>query len=161
MKELWRGITGWENYYVSNLGEVKSSKHDKNGRTRKQHKSSFGYLSVILKNKPKVKGYLVHRLVAQEFIPNPQNKRCVNHINGIKTDNRAINLEWVTHKENVKHAVYYGLSIFKGEDNPNAILNKKDVLFIRNSDLSNIKLSEMFKVSPPTISSVKHNRNWN
>lgn len=161
MKEIWRGITGWENYYISNLGRIKSLKWDKKGRIRKSSISNCGYLMIILRDKPRFKNVLIHRIVAQEFTPNPENKRCVNHINGDKNDNRASNLEWVTHKENVKHAVDNGLNIFKGEDNPNAILKKREVLFIRNSTLPSKVLAEMFKVSQPTISSVKTRYNWN
>jgi hypothetical protein len=67
------------------------------------------YLYVGLYDKPRKLLAPVHRLVAEAFIPNPDNKPEVNHINGIKTDNRAENLEWVTRKENEAHAFRIGL----------------------------------------------------
>ena len=68
-----------------------------------------GYTAVNINGKQ----IYVHRLVAQKYIPNPHNKKCVNHINGIKTDNRVENLEWVTIAENNKHAKQTGLWIYK------------------------------------------------
>lgn len=67
-----------------------------------------GYLQVKLCNQAE-KSLLVHRLVAEAFIPNVENKEQINHINGIKTDNRIENLEWVTGKDNIQHAMKTGL----------------------------------------------------
>ena len=80
-----------------------------------------GYLSVHLCKSGKVKTLLVHRLVALKYIPNPNRKLEVNHINGIKTDNSIENIEWATKKENHAHAVKTGLKA-KGSDNGGAKL---------------------------------------
>lgn len=116
MKEIWKDIKNYEGLYqVSTLGNVRS-KYGKNGkilmtnyRVIKNIKGQRGYLKVILKNNPMGENKNIHRLVAESFIPNPKNLPQVNHINGIKTDNRVENLEWVSAKENIHHAVKIGL----------------------------------------------------
>ena len=116
MEEVWKDIVGYEGLYqVNNLGKIKSLKRvDNNNHIVKEKilKGCYdkdGYLKVILYN-GKNKTYRVHRLVAQTFIPNPDNKPQVNHISGNKKDNSIQNLEWVTSKENVNHAWKTGLS---------------------------------------------------
>ena len=112
MKEVWKDIKGWEGrYQVSNLGRVRSLDYT--------YKQSHGYRTregMILKSSLKENGYarvslgrnnqkLIHRLVAETFIPNPENKRTVNHKDGNKQNNCVDNLEWATHQENNIHAL--------------------------------------------------------
>lgn len=95
----WRDVKGYEGlYYVSNMGDVKN----KNGRAMKQRKVK-GYNMVNLTKNGVAKGETVSRLVAKAFIPNPHNKKEVNHIDENKQNNKVENLQWVTPKENANH----------------------------------------------------------
>ena len=108
--EIWKDIKGYEGIYqVSNFGRVKSLERvNSRGNTVKErilkpHKTEKGYLHIVLCKDGKTKLYRVHRLVATYFIPNPENKPEVDHINGQKDDNRVENLRWVTSKENINN----------------------------------------------------------
>lgn len=101
MNEEWKIINEFPNYAVSNTGEVKNIN---TGRVLKPGTLRYGYKLVWLYVDRKRYGRQIHRLVAKAFVPNPENKPEVNHINGITNDNRAENLEWCTHSENNLHA---------------------------------------------------------
>lgn len=93
------------NYFVSKKGDV----YNASGLKLKPRINKQGYLKVSLSKNGKQKGFFIHRLVAIAFIDNPDQKKTVNHINGIKNDNRVENLEWATQQENNMHAWETGL----------------------------------------------------
>lgn len=112
MKEIWKDIPFAKGYYqVSNLGRVRSISRTVNSKqsTRKtkgqflKQNLSSGYPIVTLSFNGLRKSVRVHRLVAEAFLPNPTNKRTINHIDENKINNRIENLEWATDKENANH----------------------------------------------------------
>lgn len=118
MREIWKDIEGYEGLYqISNLGRVKSLERTIHAVNRDFHHSEIirkpseyrgGYLQVPLSKNKVRKMAKIHRLVAEAFIPNPDNKPQVNHIDSNRKNNRLDNLEWVTPKENAVHSCVYG-----------------------------------------------------
>lgn len=120
MREVWKPIEGYEGLYeVSNFGRIKSLRRDVaipnqrlgtvGYRTYPERikpcvKNRYGYYQVTLSKEAKSRTFRVHRLVALAFIPNPDNKPYINHIDGNKKNNRIENLEWCTASENNWHA---------------------------------------------------------
>lgn len=117
--EEWKVSTRNPNYKVSNTGKVRRNGSNKDHSMR----DSKGYYITDLYDNSKRSTVRVHRLVAEEFVPNPNNNPEINHIDGDKHNNNASNLEWVTKKENCKHAWEKGLARpsygMKGKHNPN------------------------------------------
>ena len=107
--EEWRDVVDYEGLYqVSNFGRVRSFQKDKM-KILKSGFSAFGYLRVVLCKDFQKKNRSIHILVAKAFIPNPEGKTQVNHIDGDKKNNHVSNLEWATPAENIHHAFEVGL----------------------------------------------------
>lgn len=108
-KQDWKPITGFEDYLISSVGCVLSYKR---GDWRELHPyiGKNGYAYVNLRRDGETIRYNIHRLVAENFIPNPLNKPAVNHIDGNKLNNSVENLEWATYRENSRHAIEHGLT---------------------------------------------------
>ena len=135
--EEWRRISSNNNYFVSNNGKIRHCNSDKDHSVRDKN----GYLVVDLYDGGKRTTARVHRLVAKEFISNPCNKPCVNHIDGNKHNNNISNLEWVTKKENSEHAWYNGLAkpsrSMLGKKNPNAGRKGKPFRIVETGEVFN------------------------
>lgn len=124
MEEIFKDIEGYEGkYQISNLGNVKAfykyenKKYKPHSKILKQKIKKNGYVEIGLSKDNKTKYFTIHRLVAKTFIPNQENKPEVNHIDGNKQNNCVTNLEWVTSRENQKHAFKLGLQKPNGKEN--------------------------------------------
>jgi hypothetical protein len=133
-------VPGYEDYECDIFGNVYSLNYGRTGERRKlKPRQNKGYLSVILCNNGKYKGFYVHRLVMLTFFG--ESDLQVNHINGIKDDNRLENLGYCTALENIKHAIKEGLGNNKGVNNGKSKLNKQQVIEIKTELLK--KLGEL------------------
>lgn len=113
---------------------------------------------VCISFKNKVYTKYVHRLVGESFINNPLIKKEINHIDGNKMNNNVDNLEWVTPKENVAHAIRTGLINNTGIKHYACKISDEDVKIIKSSVLSLKELSKTYKVSEPHISLIRNNK---
>ena len=164
--EIFKNVKGYEgSYQISNFGNVKSLKCN-NEKILKLSNKTDDYFRVNFHMKGiKQKCLYPHRLVAEMFVPNPFNKKEVNHKNGIKSDNYFENLEWCSSSENQNHSYKTGLQIpKKGEECHFHILKEKEVVEIRSQyvyrKVTMLMLSIKYNVHITTIQSVLNRTNW-
>ena len=152
--EIWKDIIGFSGYQVSNLGRVKKLIFN---LIMKQNYSR-NYLVLGLNNDNNIRKTLrVHRLVAEAFCENPKiGKYEINHINGVTSDNRATNLEYVSHRENSKKNFTSGNYSFKLT--PDIVIQIKDLL--KSGKIEQKEIAKKFNVSPSTISEIKTGKKW-
>jgi len=172
--ETWKPVRGFENYLVSNLGNVKSIQrvvYYSNGhralrkeRIKKQRTTWNGRKEIQLHDDGVSKFFLVHRLVAFAFLGDPPDKYEVNHKDGNPLNNNLSNLEWVSRSYNNHHSWVIGLKNQDGVKNPSSKLTNEDVIVIKNllkgGVLSQVQIAEKFKVSSSLISQIHSRRIW-
>lgn len=173
--ERWKPIRQFEcQYEVSSWGRIRSVSrmvHRPNstsfwmvGILRRTPLNVNGYPAVSLRLNGRLKTFVVYRFVAEAFIPNCDPSKHVNHKDGVKTNTSAINLEWVTRSENVRHAISNGLLVHaRGEMNSNAKLTEAKVLEIRRLYSTGVKVSiitKIFKLDYTTIRKVAKRLSW-
>lgn len=166
MKEEWRDVVGYEGIYqVSSLGRVKSLPHKtkrgiRGGKILKLSESNSNnppkgwqtYLQVCLSRRSDERFFSVHRLVAEAFIPNPENKKTVNHKDGNRHNNNVDNLEWASQSENIKHS----FDVLKRKPSPT---RKKAVVCLETGEIyetANLAAKALGYKSGSTIKGVCH-----
>ena len=163
-QELWIPVKDYEGYYeISNFGKLMSLNYKGNGYKKilKTNINDNGYEQVRLNLEKVGKNKKIHRLVAEAFIDNPENKRCVNHKDGNKCNNNLINLEWCTHSENTLHAFKNNIAkALRGENSYNSKLNNKCVVEVYKSVKSHRKLAKEYGVTKSCITSIKAKKTW-
>lgn len=137
MIEKWKTISNYENYKISNLGVVKNINYRGTGKEKILKGTSYNnYVYVTLRKDNESKTFLLHRLVAQAFIPNVENKPCINHIDCNRKNNKVDNLEWCTQQENIaymdKKNRRVGNKKMTEQDVKNIRNKKKKGLFYKN-----------------------------
>jgi hypothetical protein len=149
------------NYYISDDGKLYNSK----GKELFLRNNRDGYVIGYYWKHNKQKVFSIHREVAKAFIPNPDNKPCVNHKDGNKTNNHVDNLEWVTYSENSYHASKHGLLKPKcGEDNGSADISNEQALQIcvmLKEGYRKCDIVKIFNVSKDIVANIRNKKTWN
>lgn len=169
-EEEWRPITGSPGYEVSNFGNVRSfyragnykNKMADRGRLLKQNPNPAGYLGVAIKVDGSYRTRAVHRLVTEAFIGQCPEGLEVAHLNGDKTDNREVNLRYVTHAENESHKIVHGTT-GAGELNSMAKLQGwqvAEIKYLASKSIPQGKIASLFDLSHKAVSAITSGSAW-
>jgi len=175
MEEIWKDVIGYEGIYkVDVTGKVKTiprkvrwGTEGKGIKTTKEillkpYIGKDGYWYYLLTKNNKHTHLSVHRIIAIHFIPNPENKREVNHIDLNKVNNRIENLEWTTPKENIQHSIRMGSNTqcLPGINNPAAKLTNEQVLEIRRASGTQERIALGYNISRSCVGLIKRRERW-
>jgi len=155
---MFKRIPGYEKYFACDNGTIHSFWHKKPTILKPCFDSMGKYLFVGLHKNKKIKQKNVHRIIAEAFIPNPENKPQVNHINGIKTNNNVSNLEWVTRSENMQHL--YRVLKYKHHNRKLSEKQIKDIFVMRKTGKSFLQIGYAFDVAASTIAEIIWNNRY-
>ena len=156
----FKTISEYPMYDISKNGIIRNRETKK---IKSQYVGSTGYYMCTLTKDKKHKPKRVHRLLAELFIPNPNNELFINHIDGNKLNNSISNLEWCSHSYNMKHAFRTGLINNTGEKNGMAKLNERKVREIKEllkQGISQYKIAKKYNVSRSAILKIHLNKMW-
>jgi len=157
----YKTIPEFPNYEINKCGQIRNKT---NGKIKSQYPSNGGYYFVTLHKENKGgKPRRVHRLLAQAFIDNPENKPCINHIDGCKGNYEMSNLEWCTTAENAKHAKETGLTNNTGTRNGMSKINERTARLIKSklaSGLTQQKIADNMGISRSLVSAINIGRLW-
>ena len=156
----FKTISEYPMYDISKNGIIRNRETKK---IKSQYVGSTGYYMCTLTKDKKYKPKRVHRLLAELFIPNPNNELFINHIDGNKLNNSISNLEWCSHSYNMKHAFRTGLINNTGEKNGMSKLNEekvKEIKILLSNKVSQYKIAELFNISRSAILKINLKQTW-
>ena len=154
-EEIWKPIVGWPKYEISSFGNVR-----REGRSVNPFPNNHGYLAFNVVDRSLRKMLRVHREIALAFIPNPENKTDVRHLDGNKLNCALDNISWGTHLENEMDKVIHGTKMV-GERHHTSKLKLDQVLFIRHCQTkTRYELAELFGVKYVTIWNIQKGESW-
>jgi|LGVE01.1.fsa_nt_gb hypothetical protein len=160
MSEIWKVINGYEKYEISNIGNVRKGK-----LLLSPQVNQCGYIVIRLTKNKKRYHNSIHRLVAIAFIPNIDNLKEVNHIDGNKLNNDYTNLEWSSRSKNIQHAYDTGLKIaLSGINHPQVTLSKEICLKIQDDlnegKLSKTNIAKKYNTNRKLVYNIQHKIHW-
>jgi len=170
--EIWKYIDGYEgSYEVSTHGNIRSYLYTGISKNKRDEPinltpvpTNIGYMKIGLSKDGEQSYPSIHRLVAEAFIPNPENKRTVNHKDGDKKNNHVLNLEWATYSENIQHSVKHGLQGHSRGERSATKLTKNDVIDIRElaktGKYTHKEIGQRFGISRRYAGEIINKRKW-